>query len=451
MKLVTRTGRPSGLAIAAAVAVAAALALTGCTPSEGSSPSGKRFEGQSLTYWATIQGSGAASTKKTLDAEFDQFTKLTGAKVSVEVIPWTTLQTRVLNAVTSNTGADVMEIGNTQAPSLAASGGFVKFTPSEFKKIGGKSKFVKTSLAETGLEGKPPISVPVYAGVYALAYNKADFAAAGISGPPTSWSELKADGRKLTAQGKYGLAIDGSDTTDAAHWAFMLGEQAGNPLYDSSGKPAFATMKMARALQNYIGLFASDGIVNPASAQKGTQPLSDFANGHAAMTIGQGVATSLTHLGMKSSEFGISGYPLISPLPAGGKAIESHIAGINLAVRASTSHMAASLALVKFLTSPAAQSTINQAYGSLPVVQSAYKLPAFQDPTTQTYLKILADHAAAMPKIPSEAQMEPLLGGAITTLIAQTASSGKSPSDSEVLAALQAAQKQLIASTGGSN
>jgi multiple sugar transport system substrate-binding protein len=440
------------LTAAVGVAAAAALTLSGCTGSDDTASSGgKPFAGQTLTYWATIQGTGPAQTKKTLTAEFAKFTEETGAKVDVEVIPWTTLQTRVLNAVTSNTGADVMEIGNTQAPSMAASGGFVEFTPSVFKKIGGESKFVQTSLAETGLEGKTPISVPVYAGVYALAYNKADFAAAGISHPPTNWTELMEDGRKLATDGRYGLAIDGSDATDASHWAFMLGEQAGNPLYTKSGKPDFATPKMAKVLQNYIGMFASDGIVNPANAQKGNQPLSEFANNHAAMTIGQGVATSLTQLGMKSSDFGISGFPVLSPLPPGGKPIESHIAGINLAVRQSTSHMAASLALVKYLTSTAAQSSINQKYGSLPVVKAVYKEPAFQDSTTKAYLNILANHAAAMPKVPSEAQMEPLLGGAITTLIAQAASTGKSPTDAQVLSALQDAQKQLVSSTGGSN
>jgi multiple sugar transport system substrate-binding protein len=438
--------------VTAGIVTTVALALAGCGGQPAShATGGKSYAGQTLTYWATIQGTGPAETKKVLTAEFAKFTQETGAKVNVEVIPWTTLQTQVLNAVTSNTGADVMEIGNTQAPSLAASGGFLEFTPAVFNQIGGESKFVKTSLAETGLEGKTPISVPVYAGVYALAYNKADFAAAGISSPPTSWSDLMADGRKLTGNGRYGLAIDGSDPTDAAHWAFMLGQQAGNPLYTNSGKPDFATMKMAKALQNYIDLFASDGIVNPANAQKGHQPLSEFANNKAAMMIGQGIATSLTQLGMKSSDFGISGFPVMSPLPEGGKAIESHIAGINLAVRASTSHMAASLALVKFLTSTNEQATINQTYGSLPVVTAAYKLPAFQDSTTKAYLDILASHAAAMPKVPSEAQMEPLLGGAITTLIGQTASSGKTPTDQQILSALQNAQNQLITSTGGSN
>lgn len=441
-------GRRS-LATVAAAAAAAALALAGCSSGGGSSGDSGSVKGQTITYWATLQGTGAAQTQKTLSTEFAKFTKQTGVKVNLEVIPWTTLQTRILNAVTSGDGADVMEIGNTWAPSLAASGGFLQFTPQVLDQIGGKSKFVQSSFSESGLPGQTPMSVPVYATAYSLAYNKADFRAAGISAPPTTWDQLVADGKKLTTAGRYGIALDGSDSTDASHWAFILGEQAGAPLYNASGQPDFATQKLADAVKTYIGLFAKNGIANPGDAQNGTQPLSLFAQNKAAMTIGQGVATSLTQLGMSSSQFGIAQVPVQSPLPAGGKPIETHVAGINLVVRQSTQHEKAALELVKFMTSTAEQVAINHIYGTLPVVTSAYDNAEFQDPTTKVYQQILESHSAPMPRYPSESQMESQLGGTLTSLIAQSASTGTVPSTSQILSSLQTAQQKLIASTGG--
>jgi ABC-type glycerol-3-phosphate transport system substrate-binding protein len=171
-----------------AAAAAGALALAGCSSGGGSSGDSGSVKGQTITYWATLQGTGAAQTTKTLTTEFAKFTKQTGVKVDLEVIPWTTLQTRILNAVTSGDGADVMEIGNTWAPSLAASGGFLQFSPQVLDEIGGKSKFVQSSFSESGLPGQTPMSVPVYATTYSLAYNKADFKAAGISSPPATWT-----------------------------------------------------------------------------------------------------------------------------------------------------------------------------------------------------------------------------------------------------------------------
>ena len=45
--------------------------MSGCTGSDDTASSGgKPFAGQTLTYWATIQGTGPAQTKKTLTAEF---------------------------------------------------------------------------------------------------------------------------------------------------------------------------------------------------------------------------------------------------------------------------------------------------------------------------------------------------------------------------------------------
>jgi multiple sugar transport system substrate-binding protein len=455
--MIHRTGRRRPVrrrlfaAHCAAAVAAFSLALAGCSGGgSGASGSGGSVAGQTLTYWATLQGTGAGQTEKTLTTEFAQFTKETGVKVNVEVIPWSSLQTRLLNAVTSGTGADVMEIGNTWAPSLAASGGFLKFTPSVLSEIGGQAKFVSTSFAETGLPGQAPISVPVYAETYSLAYNKLDFKAAGISSPPATWAQFLADGTKLTTGGRYGMTLDGSNATDAVHWAFFLGEQSGNPLYNRQGKPDFATVKLADALKTYIGMFASKGIIDPANAQNGANPLSSFANNKAAMTIGQDAAASLSQLGMSSSQFGTAQVPVLSPLPQGGKAIESHVGGINLVVRQSTQHLTAALDLVKFLASTKAQVAINKVYGTLPVIKSAYGDAAFQNPTDQVYRKILEQHSAPMPQVPSEAQMETLLGGAVTSLIAHTAQSGTVPSTSSILSSLTSAQKQLEASTGGS-
>ena len=70
--------------------------------------------------------------------------------------------------------------------------------------IGGSSRFLAGSLSATGAPGKPPVAVPLYSLAYALYYNKAQFAAAGISGPPTTWAQLIADGKKLTGNGHYG-------------------------------------------------------------------------------------------------------------------------------------------------------------------------------------------------------------------------------------------------------
>ena len=456
MAKVTRRRISAGLAVAiAATTLAACGSSSGSgsgnsgnsSASSGSSGSGS-LKGQTINYWASVEGTGPSQTTKTLTAEFKQFTKQTGVKVNMQVIPWSDLLQKILTSVTSGTGPDVMEIGNTWAPSLSASNGFLPFNSANMNAIGGASKFAASALKVSGLPGKPPVSVPVYSEAYALFYNKADFKAAGISSPPKTWSQLVADGKKLTTGGRYGIAIEGGSTSEAAHWAYLLGMQSGNPLY-ANGKWDFATPKEAKAISTYVNMVGSEKIANPSDAQNDSNVAeSDFANNKAAMLVWQNPMSTLTQLGMKPSQYGSAAIPAFSAGASGTADLQTFPAGINLAVPSSTKHKAAALALVKFLTSKSAQVTINHTYGTFPPVLAAQHTPTFSTPVYKTLEAEYNDHAAPLPQVASESTMETDLGGAITKLIA-SAATGSTLSTSQIESALSSAQSQLNASSGG--
>lgn len=420
---------------------------SGSGNSSGSGSNGGSIKGQTITYWASVEGTGVQQTTQTLSSLFKTFTDQTGVKVNMQVIPWSDLLQKILTSVTSGTGPDVMEIGNTWAPSLAASHGFLPFNTANMSAIGGASKFSKSALAVSGAPGQPPISAPVYSEAYALFYNKADFQAAGISGPPKTWDQLIADGQKLTSGGKYGISIEGASTSEAAHWAFLLGEQYGNPLY-SHGKWNFATPKLAAAISKYINMVSGEHIANPSDAQNNSNVAeSNFANGKAAMLVWQNPMSALAQMGMPASKYGSASIPVPNPVPPGGRAIHTFPAGINLAVPASTKHKAAALALVKYMTSPTVQESVNHTYGTFPPVLAAQQSPTFQTPIYKTLINSYNNNAAPLPQVASESTMETDLGGAITHLIAQAAT-GKTMSTGQIQAALKSAQDQLNASAG---
>jgi multiple sugar transport system substrate-binding protein len=109
--------------------------------------------------------------------------------------------------------------------------------------------------------------------------------------------------------------------------------------------------------------------------------------------------------------------------------------------------LASALKFVKFMTSPAEQVKLNKLFTSLPVVKDAYSDPAFSTPTMQTFETILGQHAAPMPLIPQEGQMETVMGGTVKQLLA-TAASGKSVNTSVVEAQLSAANETMKADLG---
>ena len=62
-----------------------------------------------------------------LAPELKKFEKQTGIKVNLQVIGWPDLLNKILAATTSGQGPDVLNIGNTWAPSLQATGAFLPF------------------------------------------------------------------------------------------------------------------------------------------------------------------------------------------------------------------------------------------------------------------------------------------------------------------------------------
>jgi multiple sugar transport system substrate-binding protein len=408
--------------------------------------------GQTITYWASNQGPTIAYDDQVLSQAVKDFKAQTGITVQFDVISWPDLFNRILTADFSGQNPDVLNIGNTWAPTLQATRAFLPFTPANLDAIGGKNKFLATSFAATGAPGQVPTSVPLYGLSYALFYNKALFKQAGITRPPVTWSEFIQDAKKLTKPqiGQWGVAIEGASITENAHWSFILSNQQGGSLFNTQNVPTFNTPQNVKAIQFYTDLISKYKVAAPQDAEysTGTQSPGDFANGKAAMIMFQtGTINTIEADGMKPSQFGVAQVPVPDPLPPGGKPIESHVAGINISIFKDTRHKAAALEFVKFMTSPIEQIKLNKLYTSLPVVTDAYSNPAFNTPVMRTFETILAQHAAPMPLIPQEGQMETVMGGAVKQLLS-LAASGHNVSAADVEAQLSSANQTMKADLG---
>ncbi|GAA4677356.1 sugar ABC transporter substrate-binding protein [Frondihabitans cladoniiphilus] len=423
--------------------------MTACSSSSGSSSSSS---GKTITYWASNQAPTIQGDQTILKAELAKFTAQTGVKVNIEVIPWTNLYNRILTAVSSGEGPDVLSIGNTWATSLQSSGAFVPFEGDALKAIGGKDKFVASSYATGGAVGKAPTSVPLYGLAYSMYYNTKMFAAAGIATPPTTWDEFVADAKKLTidtnGDGKidqYGVTMAGSSVSNNAHQAFVRGLQNGGALYDKSGKPTFASAGEVKGIKEWVDLMGVDKVVNPSDAESvnGSDMAATFAEGKAAMFFDQAPGSSLS--ARNFTDYKAAPVPMETAGATGLLGTQSHVAGINLSIFKNTKNLGASEQLVKYMTSVTAQKSLNKSYASLPVVTAAYDDPAFKSEEITLKQETLKDHAQPMPLQSSEGQMETLVGTAIKNLLAKAAQ-GQNVSDADVKSALEDANSQMTAS-----
>ena len=440
--IVRLIGKPALVAAAIALIAAAAGCSSGTSPSTGT---GTSNSGTTLTYWASDQGSSIADDYTVLNPELAKFQRQTGIKVKLEVIGWPDLLNRILAATTSGQGPDVVNIGNTWSASLQASGALLPWTSQAFSSIGGESRFVSSALGSTGEAGKPPAAVPLYSVAYALYYSKALFQQAGIAGPPATWADLIADGKKLTHGGTYGLAIEGASTPENIHHAFVFAAQHGCSFFNAAGNPTFTLPGCVQGVQQFVNLMGADKIASPGDAEYDqNQSISDFATGKAAMLMWQAAGANLKAHGMSASQYGVAPVPVQSGTPGQGDGVDSMVAGINLAIFKNTKHLSAAEEFVKFMTSTSEQTILNKTYGSIPSVSSALSNPAFSSPELSVIGGVLSKSAAALPQVPGEAQFETLVGAAMKNLFADAATGPVSTQTVEQQ--LASAQQQMTTS-----
>ena len=436
--------------IAALTVPALALGAAACSSNGGSGTTAggaTAGAGATLTYWASNQGTSLDNDKQVLAPELEKFTKATGIKVNLEVIGWNDLQTRIQTAITSGSGPDVLNIGNTWAASLQATKAFMPYDEAAMTAIGGKDKFVKVALDTGGAAGQDVTSVPLYGLAYGLYYNKAMFKAAGVN-PPTTWEEMVTAAQKLTdqAKGTYGFALAAGSYTENVHFAFINGSQNGAEWFDSAGKPTFTGDGNVQGVLRYLDLMQKDKVVNTSNAQydNGTKAVNDFATKKVAMILNQNNANnSIVSNGMKSDDYGVVPFPA----PAGGKKIATFIAGINLSIFKNTKNKDAALQFVKFMTSEATQTSLGKPFSSLPVLNNA--TPVFTDNAEEakTFKDIYANQSKPLPLVPAEDQFESTVGKAMNSLFAKIATGGTVSAD-DVKTALKDAQDQVTAAVG---
>jgi N,N'-diacetylchitobiose transport system substrate-binding protein len=191
-------------AIAVAGAAALALSVAACG-SQGSTSSSKGDE-KSLTVWF-MSGSNPAGWTKDLTAAFKK--QHPGVKLTVKVQTWDGIQQKITTALSEDTPPDVLEIGNTQTPYYAATGGLMDLTADKAS-LGG-ADWAPSMNGSAVYQGKQ-FAAPWYFASRVVVYNKKIWSAAGITSTPKTQAEWFKDLDKIRAHGtKDALYLPGQD------------------------------------------------------------------------------------------------------------------------------------------------------------------------------------------------------------------------------------------------
>ncbi|WP_167503292.1 extracellular solute-binding protein [Streptomyces malaysiensis] len=171
----------------AATGVAAMLVSVAACGSDGDDDKAGAdgFKGQTLTVWA-MDGSTPDGWTKDVKAAFE---KKTGAKLKLEIQQWNGIQQKVTTALSESDPPDVLEIGNTQTPAYAQTGGLAELDDLK-KSIG--ADWPKSMNDSAVYDGKQ-YAAPWYVVNRVVLYNKKIWAEAGIKDTPKTRTEFFED------------------------------------------------------------------------------------------------------------------------------------------------------------------------------------------------------------------------------------------------------------------
>ncbi|MER6672471.1 extracellular solute-binding protein [Streptomyces sp. NPDC000983] len=187
-----------------AIGVAAMMvSIAACGSDDGSDEGGKAgadgYAGQTLTVWV-MDGSSPDQWQKDVAAAFEKKTK---AKVKFEVQQWNGIQQKLTTALSEENPPDVFEIGNTQTPAYAKTGGLADLADLKTE-IGGD--WTESLNNSSVFEGKQ-YAAPWYFANRVVLYNKSIWAEAGIKDTPKTrdefYDDLKTIGEKTDAEPIY--------------------------------------------------------------------------------------------------------------------------------------------------------------------------------------------------------------------------------------------------------
>ncbi|WP_037607827.1 extracellular solute-binding protein [Streptacidiphilus rugosus] len=345
---------------------AVALSLSGCGLSglgqAKSSPSPTSWQGKTLVVWL-MKGDDSAAWMDSVKSAFLQ--QYAGAKIDFQVQDWTGIQQKVTDALASLTPPDVIDIGNTQTPYYAASGGLMDLTPY----LGGLGASTWNSfMNKSTIYQKKQYAAPWYAGNRVVMYNKKLWKRAGLGPTPTTQEQWLSDLATLQQTSGVSSAMWLPGQNWYAFDGFLQDEGAQLVREDSPGVWS-GNLDSPQALRAtaFFKKLRSFGKA-PVDVNEANQA-AEFAKGNVGCMIAMGYEAA-TAVSKNVSADDIGWFPI--PGKTANRPARTFLGGSNLTVSLNTQNKDLALGFLKIALNDVNESLMAKTSGFLPNRTSLY-------------------------------------------------------------------------------
>lgn len=354
-------------------------------------------KGQTLHVLFGYNSTYPAQQKQWMQQIGSEFQKATGSTIAWDTFSSSSEeQTRLQTSIVSGSGPDIFDFGTTFVPTAQSTKGFTVLTDQDWQAVGGKDRFFKQQLTMAGSSPDQLITVPFVMRPFAMVYNKDLFQKAGITAPPTTWTQFVQDAQKMTdpSAGVYGAEIDPSDSFDPWKIWWMFNGQMGSSFISKDLKTAqMNTPEAVDAVRFWFDWPTTYKIVNPNSmAWKSGDATQAFANGKVGMFIM--VTPTITPTLQKSvvaGKYAFAPMPTIpygmQQRPANGVPAATIVSGDMLAVADYSNVKDLAFKFINLITDYQHQVQWTKTFGDLPANVQAANYLAGQNAQTAAFIQ----------------------------------------------------------------
>jgi multiple sugar transport system substrate-binding protein len=401
------SARPLLRVLALGAAVASLGLTSACGSSSSSGGAGTPSSPVTLTFWGTYGNGGNKVQTDALDnAIIPAFEKANpGITIKYVDIPYDSLLQKL---TTSAAGGQLPDLIRSDIGWVAKFGALGVFAPldekmSDFQQLADKT--YPGSLA-TNKWGDHYYGLPLDTNTRVLISNPGALQKAGISSPPKTFQQLRAEAPKLKAQGISAFADSGLSGWNVYPWIWSAGGSVTNQNSTKASGYLDSPQSVA-GVQMLIDLYNQGQIPNLIIGNTGATQTSDgLPKGQYANILdGPWMA------GIWSGQYP-SFKPTYSPVPAGPGGSVSVVGGEDIAMTSSSPNQAAAEKFIAFTQSAQYQLPMAKT-GQMSVVKSLGAKEAKQDPALAPFIQQLAT-ARPRPAVPDGAQIDTILATELT-------------------------------------
>ncbi len=353
--------------------------------SQESSASGDtEVSDDAITFW--YMGDSTSG----IDPLIQEFTAETGIQVNVQSIPWQNLSEKLLTAIASQSGPDVMQTAVSRTAELVTADAIIDMT-GYLDTVEGfsKDRFFDASYDSLKMKDKY-YGVPWIVDVYCVLYRTDLFENAGYAEFPATQEEFFEACQKINEQ--TGIKPFYIGAAQNYNELFCYPYQSGSEIVTEDRVAVFNQPEYIEAME-YLNSFYEAGLAERVTDNVGSYV--KLTNGEVAACFG-----GTWEAGQIQSVAEMDGKWAVAVWPKGSATNNSVYAGSNLVIPSWTTNEDAAVKLIEFLTRTENELKYNEINGALPAVREAWEDERLANDPVLSVFGQQINNAKAFPKVP---------------------------------------------------